>query len=87
MYAANWMQAGGWNGLLYITQSTTQFDYQDIAVSTGLYYSDHCANLMGMEGDFGTAEDNAYSTVNVGERVFMNNPGTDTTSLQAIGYE
>ena len=75
------------NGLLYITQSTTQFDYQDIAVSTGLYYSDHCANLMGMEGDFGTAEDNAYSTVNVGERVFMNNPGTDTTSLQAIGYE
>ena len=71
---------------LYILQNTTQLDYQDIALSVGLYYSDHCANLMGMEGAIGTAEDNAYSTVNVGERVFMNNSATGVAA-QAMGYE
>ena len=74
-------------GVLYSFPVTSDFDYQDIALSTGLYYSDHCANLMGMEGGTGTTADNAYSTVNVGERVFVNNSGTDTTALKAMGYE
>ena len=75
------------DGALHITTSTTKFDYQEIAVSTGLYFSDHCANLMGMEGADGTAEDNAYSTVSVGERVFLNQSPTDTTTAKAMGYE
>ena len=75
------------DGALHIATSTTKFHYQDIAVSTGLYFSDHCANLMGMDGGTGTAENNTYSSVNVGERVFVNNSGTDTTALKAMGYE
>jgi hypothetical protein len=75
------------SGNLNILNSNVGNDYLDsIAISVGLYYSDNCGNLMGMEGADGTAEDNNYSTVNVGERVFLNQSPTGTTA-QAMGYE
>ena len=74
-------------GDLHIQLSSSGNDYLDsISISVGLYYSDNCGNLMGMDGDDGTAEDNDYSTVNVGERVFMNHSATGTVA-QAMGYE
>ena len=75
-------------GEMHNIGSSVGKDYTDsIAVSVGLYYSDNCGNLMGMEGADGTSEDNTYSSVSVGERVFVNNSGTDTTALKAFGYE
>lgn len=75
-------------GRLHISNSNVGNDYADsIAVSVGLYYSDSCGNLMGMEGGDGIVEDTPYNDVPVGSRVFINESPPGLTEAQAMGYE